>query len=115
MSNEMVDIKKQVTETSSRKAYRPYKINPSSDPKPTNTISNVESDMEDEEVSTAEEQTDDEEIVELQGMWDFIISLSDNEESQEALPVAPRIKSPVDSPQQIKNKNHQLFLSKIKK
>lgn len=42
MSNEMVDIKKQVVETSSRKDFRPYKRNPSSDPKPPNTISNDE-------------------------------------------------------------------------
>lgn len=86
-SNEMVDIKKQVAETSSRKPYRPYKRNPSYDPKPPSTISNVESDVEEEEISIAEEQTNDEEVVELQEIWDFILP---NEESQEALLVATR-------------------------
>lgn len=99
MSNEMVNIKKQVAETFSRKDYRPYKINPSSDPKPPNTISNVESDVQEEEVSTAEKQIDDEEVVELQVMWDFILPMSDNEESQEALPVVTRSRSIVDFPQ----------------
>jgi hypothetical protein len=50
MSNEMVDIKKQVVETSSRKYFRPFKINSPSNPKPPNTISNVESHVEEEEV-----------------------------------------------------------------
>lgn len=56
--------------------------------------------MEEEEVSTVDEQTDDEELVEVHGMWDFILPLSDNEE-EEALPVATRSKSVVDSPQSI--------------
>jgi len=42
-----------------------------------------------------EEQTDDEEVEELQGMWDFILP---NEETQEALPVATRNKN-LDLPQ----------------
>lgn len=96
MSNEMVDIKKQVVETSSRKAYKPYKRNPSFDPKPPSTISNVEWDVEEEEISIVEEQTDDEEVAKFQGMWDFILP---NEEAQEALPVTSRSRSTVDLPQ----------------
>ena len=72
MSNEMVDIKKQVAETSSKKYFRPFKRNSPANPKPPNVILHVESDGEEDEVSTNEEQTDDEEVAELQGMWDFI-------------------------------------------
>ena len=73
MSNEMIDIKKQVAETSSKKPYRAFKRCPSIDVKSPNAISNVESEEEEEEDSTTEGQTDDEEVVELQGMWDFIL------------------------------------------
>lgn len=48
--------------------------------------------MEEEEVSIAEEKTDDEEIVQVQGMWDFILPLSNNDESVEALAVTTRRK-----------------------
>lgn len=44
MSNEMVDIKKQVVETSSKKSFRPFKNNSLADHKFPNDISNVESD-----------------------------------------------------------------------
>ena len=84
MSNEMVDIKKQVVESSSKKPCRTFKRNPSTDSKPSNTISNVESEEEEEE-NTTEEHTDEEEVVELQGMWDFILL---DEEDQEASPVS---------------------------
>lgn len=67
MSNEMVYINKQVAETSSKKPYRPFKRNPSTDSKPPNTITNVESKEEEEENAT-EEHTGDKEVVELQGM-----------------------------------------------
>lgn len=97
MSNEMVEIKKQVAKSSSRKPFRPFKRNPTSDPKPPNTISNAESDLEEEEISTADEQTNDEELVEVHGMWDFILPLLGNEE-EEALPVTTKSKSATDSP-----------------
>ena len=84
MSNEMVDIKKQVAEASSKKPYKAFKRGPSTDAKPPNTISNAESEEEEEEIAT-EGQTDDEEVVELQGMWDFILS---QEEDQEVFPVS---------------------------
>lgn len=47
-------------------------------------------------MSTAEEKTNDEEVVELQGMWDFILP---NEETQESLTVATRSRSPIYFPQ----------------
>lgn len=64
MSNEMVDIKKQMAETSSKKPYKPFRMNPSTDPKPPNPITNIESEGEEEEVSN-EEHIDDEEVLEL--------------------------------------------------
>jgi len=86
MSNEIVDIKKQVPETSSKKPFKPFRRNHPTNPKPPKAITNAESEGEEEEVSN-EEQTDDEEVVEPQGMWDFIIP---DEEDQDALPVATR-------------------------
>ena len=96
MSNEMIDIKKQVAKTSSKNPYRAFKRSPSMDAKPPNAISNVESEEEEEEESTTEGQTDDEEVVELQGMWDFILP---QEEDQEAFPVSTRSKNQLDPPQ----------------
>jgi len=92
MSIEMVDIKKQVVETSSKKPYKPLIRNPSIDPKPSNAITNVESEGEEDEASN-EEPTDDDEVVELQGMWDFILP---DEEDQDALPVTTRSKNQLD-------------------
>lgn len=43
-----------------------------------------------------EEKTDDEEVAELQEMWDFILP---NKETQEALPIATRSKNLDDLPQ----------------
>ena len=63
----MVDIKRQVAETSSKKPYKPYRKNPSIDSKPPNVVTNAESEGEEEEVSN-EEPTDEDEVVELQGM-----------------------------------------------
>ena len=54
MSNEIVDIKKQVAETSSKKPYKAFKRGPSMDIKPPNAISNVESEEEEEEESATE-------------------------------------------------------------
>ena len=96
MSNEMIDIRKQVAETSSKKPYRSFKRNPPMEVKPPNAVSNVESEEEEEEENTTEGQTDDEEVVELQGMWDFILP---QEEDQEAFPVSTRSKNQLDPPQ----------------
>ena len=95
MSNEMVDIKKQVAETSSKKSYKPYRRNPSTDSKPPNAITSAESKEEEEEIAT-EETTDEEEVVEVQGMWDFILP---DEEDQEAFPVNTRSRNQLDPPQ----------------
>ena len=64
MSNEMVDIKKKVAETSSKKPYKPFRRNPSTDPKPPNAITNAESEGEEHEVSN-EEPADEDEVVEI--------------------------------------------------
>lgn len=95
MSNEMVDIKRQVAETSSKKPYKPYRKNPSTDSKLPNAITNVESEEEEEEV-TNEEPTNEDEVVEVHGMWDFI---PPDEEDQEASPVSTRSRNQLDPPQ----------------
>jgi len=77
MSNEMVEIKKQVAETSTKKPFRNFK---SAESKPPNAISNVESDLdndEDEDTILSLEETEDDEVVECHGMWDFIFPNSD--------------------------------------
>jgi len=57
MSNEIVEIKKQVAKSSApKKSFCPFKISPSSTSQPPNTISNAESDQELEEDSTTEEE-----------------------------------------------------------
>ena len=96
MSNEMIDIRKQVAETSSKKPYKAFKRNPPMEVKPPNVVSNVESEEEEEEENTTEGQNDDEEVVELQEMWYFILP---QEEDQEAFPVSTRSKNQLDPPQ----------------
>ena len=49
MSNEMVEIKKQVAETSTKKPFRNFRRNQSTSPRPPNAISNTESDLDDDE------------------------------------------------------------------
>lgn len=83
MSHEMVDIRKQVAETSSKNPFIPFNRNSPANLKTPNYITNSKSD--EDEVSPSEEQTDEEEVAELQGMWDFILLV---EETQESLPVA---------------------------
>jgi len=61
-----------VAETSCKKPYKPFRRNPSINSKTPNAITNVEWEGEEEEVSN-EEHIDDDEVVELQGMWDFIL------------------------------------------
>ena len=70
------------------------------DAKPPNAISNVETEEEEEEESDTEGQTDDEEVVELQGMWDFILP---QEEDQEIFPVSTRSKNQLGPPQTTPN------------
>lgn len=95
MSNEIFDIKKQVAETSSKKPYKPFRRNPSTNLKPPNAIKNAESEGEEEEVLN-EEHTDDDDVVELQGMWSFILP---DEEDQDPLPVTARRRNQLDPPQ----------------
>jgi uncharacterized coiled-coil protein SlyX len=52
MSNEMIDIRKQVAETSSKKPYRSFKRNLPMEVKPPNAVSNVESEEEEDSTST---------------------------------------------------------------
>jgi len=74
MSNEMVEIKKRVTEYSApKKHFLSFKRNPSSASQPPNSISNVESDPDTEEDSLAKEEAKTEEEFELNVMWDFIL------------------------------------------
>lgn len=64
MSNEMIEIKKQVVE-SSNKSFRPFKKTQTLTSQPPNVILNVESDEDDdeEELSMSIEDSQDEEIV----------------------------------------------------
>ena len=96
MSNEMVEMKKQVAETSTKRPFRNFKRNQPTDPKPPNAISNVESDLEDdedEETILSTEEMEEDEIIECHGMWDFILPNFDNESEHEALQVNTRSKS----------------------
>jgi len=47
------------------------------------------------------EDSQDEEFVEVHGLWDFILPTFDNEEGHEALPVSTRSKGSPDPPQTI--------------
>lgn len=92
MSNEMVEIKKQVAETSTKKPFRNFKR---AETKPPNAISNVELDLdndEEEDIVLSSEETEEEEVVECHGMWDFILPNSDTKNEQEAFPVSTRSK-----------------------
>lgn len=82
MSNGMVEIKNQVVETSTKKPFRNFKRNWSTEPKPPNAISNAESDLdndEDEDIVLSSEEMEEDKIFECHGMWDFILPNSDNE------------------------------------
>ena len=86
----MVEIKKQVVESSSKKPFRSFKRNHTSNPQPPNRISNVESDLDadDEETTLSNDETEDEELVEVNGMWYFSLPPSDYEDDQEDLPIS---------------------------
>ena len=74
MSNEMVEIKKQVAETSTKRPFRNYKKIES---KPPNVISNADSDPEEDETVFPSKESEQEETIECHGMWDFILPNSD--------------------------------------
>jgi len=72
MSNEMVEINKQVAETSTKNPFRNFKR---AESKPRSAISNAELDLdndEDEDTVLSSEETEEDEIVECHDMWDFI-------------------------------------------
>ena len=95
MSNDIIEIKRQVAETSApKKSYRPYNKNSSSPSQPPNVISNAESDQDTEGPSPSEHEPECEEEVELNGLWDFILP---TEEERKAMPVSTRSKSSSDS------------------
>lgn len=116
MSNEMVEIKKQVVESSPNKPFRSFKRNQTSNPQHPNTISNVESNLDenDEEIALFDDETKDEKLVEVHGMRDFILPASDDEDDQEALPISTRSKVPTDSTQSTQKKIPQPQLPRIK-
>jgi len=116
MSNEMVEIKKQVAESSSKKPFISFKRNHTSNPQPPNRISNVESDMDedDEENALSYDETKDEELVEVHGMWYFILRTSDDEDEKEALPVSTRSKGLADSTQSTQNQKPSTSATKDK-
>ena len=112
----MVEIKKKVIESSSsEKPFRPFRINQPPNPHPPNIISNVETDDEDEKEATfSVEEYQDEQVAELNGVWDFLLPIPDSENEHEALPVSTRSKGSIDPIQPNKNWNLQLLLLKIK-
>ena len=99
-------LKKQVAKTSTKKPFRNFK-KPES--KLANAISNVESDLDnnkDEDTILSLEETEEEEVVECHGMWDFILPNSDIENEQEDFPVSTRSKGttePIQPTQKKKN------------
>lgn len=97
MSNEMVEFKKQVDETSTKRPFRKFK-KPKS--KPPNAISNADLDPqeeeEEEETVLSSKEPKEEEAVECHGMWDFIFPNSDTENEQEAFPIITRSKGTPD-------------------
>jgi len=94
MSNKMVEIKKQVAETSTKRPFRNYKCTES---KPPNIISNADSNPEEEEEDeTTLPNDEEEEVVECHGMWDFILPNSDTENEEEAFPVTTRSRGTPD-------------------
>lgn len=104
MSNETVEIKKQVAETSTKKPFRNFK-KPES--KPPNVISNANSNPEEEEEDqtiSPSDEPEEEEVVGCHGIWDFILPNSDTENEQEAFPVTTKSKGTIEPVQAISKK-----------
>ena len=57
-------------------------------------ISNAESDQDTEDLSPSEHESESEEEVELNGLWDFILPI---EEERESMPMSKRSKYSSDS------------------
>ena len=77
-------------------SFRNFKKKQTSNSQPPNIISNIESNQEEEYEKTEEEEDDEEQEVELNGMWDFILS---NEEQLEALSVSKCNKNIIEATQ----------------
>ena len=78
-------------------------------------ISNVQTDDEyQEEVAFSVDESQDEQIADLNGFWDFILPISNSENEYEALPISTRTKGLLILYDQLKNINLQLALLKIK-
>ena len=106
MSNEMVEIKKQVAGTSTKRSFRNFK---KPKPKPPNAISNVDLyPKEDEEYETVfpSEEPEQEETVECHGMWDFFIPNFDTKNEQEAFPMTTRSKGTPEPLQETSKKRN---------
>ena len=103
MSDEMEEIKKQVVESSSKKPFRSFKKTQTSNSQPPNVMSNIEYEQDDyeDEIVLYVEESQDEELVEVHGLWDFILPTFDNEDDHEALHVSTRSKGFIDSSQPI--------------
>ena len=77
---------------------------------------NAESDQDedhDETISYAEE-SQEEELVEVHGLWDFILPTTDNEDEHEALPVNARSKNSAGLPQSPQKKKYSSSVAKDK-
>lgn len=107
MANEMVEVKKRVVESSSKKPFRSFKRNQTSNPQTLNTISNHEYDLDEdiEEMTLSIDESKDEELVEVHGMWDFSLPTSGSEYEQKYLPVSTKSKGPVNSTQSTQKQN----------
>ena len=80
ISNDMIEIKKQVAQTlAPTKSFRPFKKNPSSTSQPPNVILNAESDQDTQDPSPFEQESKSEEEFELNGLWDFILPTEEEE------------------------------------
>ena len=101
ISNDMVEIKKQVAETSSKKPFRSFRKNQWSISRPPNVISNIESDQEEEEEETTvyADESQEEEVIELHGLCDFVLSSCDEESETEAMQFSTRSKNYVEPTQ----------------
>jgi len=59
-------------------------------------------------------ESEDEELIEVHGMWYFFLPTSDNEDEQEALPVSTRSKGPADYVQSTQKKKPSTLVAKDK-
>lgn len=117
MSNEMMEIKNQVAETSTKKPFTNFRRNQSNEPKSPNSISNAklyQDGDEDEDTILSLEEAEEDKILECHGMWEFILPNFDNSSEQEALPVNTESKIAVEPVQTNPKKKNRSPISKDK-